>query len=605
MWPWLLHEPPPIRGLLLFKPEKIRVDEWWTVTPSMLAQARHVPPFPIANENLGGGRAPLLMSVPVLYYTTFFRPQLWGFFLFDFEHGFSFYWCCKVFGLLFAWAWLMQQVGIKSRAIVTFGTAWLFFSSFMQWWFSSPAMLPEMLACWAMMTGCALIFFSSSKRGPLVLAFCGFVFFGANFVLCLYPGFQVPLLYVTAAILIGKSFEGRSANDWRAGKGLAILGVALLALGLLLVPFYRDVRETLDTVAHTYYPGIFRNHGGGLSLFQLFSGVLGFFESEQKPPTGYNNICEASNFYPLWVPVMLMLTVVACWRRIGIPPLIIALATAIIVTSIYCLVPVPVWLAHGSLLAFSDESRILLGLGVANILLCCVFFDSMGERILTDRIVPIVFACLCIGVAILAIGSHVDHTRFVLLALANAVIIGLFFWERARSGFLVSFAALIVMNGAPINPVMRGLSALVQSPAFAVIDRLHRADADGRWLVYEKLEYAQLVKATGAEVLNGAKIVPDLDLMRQLDPDGRYESIYNRYANVRLYLPDGPEPVWFANIAIRGFAIMLPPDLPLLKRGGYRYAMFPRPWLDASLYGFSLVEEIEPAGLYIYKSSQE
>src|SRR5438067_13015324 len=52
-------------------------------------------------------------------------------------------------------------------------------------------------------------------------------------------------------------------------------------------------------VAHTVYPGQRRSAGGELSLFKLFSGVLGFFESEQTVPAVYDNICEASNFYPL------------------------------------------------------------------------------------------------------------------------------------------------------------------------------------------------------------------------------------------------------------------------------------------------------------------
>lgn len=86
-WQSVLGEPEPTRGLLLSTPKKIRSDEWVVWTPSILAQANHTPPFPIENLNLGWGRAPLLMSIPVAYYTTLFRPQLWGFFLFDFALG--------------------------------------------------------------------------------------------------------------------------------------------------------------------------------------------------------------------------------------------------------------------------------------------------------------------------------------------------------------------------------------------------------------------------------------------------------------------------------------------------------------------------------------
>jgi hypothetical protein len=34
-----------------------------------------------------------------------------GLFLFDFERGYSFYWCCKVFGLLLASGWFFMAIG--------------------------------------------------------------------------------------------------------------------------------------------------------------------------------------------------------------------------------------------------------------------------------------------------------------------------------------------------------------------------------------------------------------------------------------------------------------------------------------------------------------
>ena len=286
MWQKILREPGPPPGLLLFEPQLIRIDEWNVTTPSMLSQARQSPAFPIENPSLGAGRAPLLMSVPVAYYTTLFRPQLWGFFLFDFEHGFSFYWCGKVFGLLLASAWLLRQIGIKNPVVVAFGTIWIFFSSFVQWWFSSPAMLPEMIACWAMSMGFALRFFSRLSRWQLAFALTGFVFFGVNFVLCLYPSFQIPLLYLSIAVVTGMWLQRRLTGDWHTRQGLTMLGAALGALVLILVPFWLSVHETLQIVAHTSYPGVDRGSGGGLSVFQLFSGIVGFFESAKRVPAG-------------------------------------------------------------------------------------------------------------------------------------------------------------------------------------------------------------------------------------------------------------------------------------------------------------------------------
>ena len=600
VWQEVLREPGPPRGLLLFKPERIRADEWRVVTPSMLSQARQSRRFPIENESLGAGRAPLLMSVPVAYYTTFFRPQLWGFFLLDFERGFSFYWCCKVFGLLLAAVWLLRQIGIKNVGVLAFGALWIFFSSFVQWWFSTPAMLPEMMASWAMATGFTLQFFSKSSPRRLTFASLGFVFFGVNFVLCLYPGFQVPLLYVSVAIVIGIWLQRRATEDWQGKQGLMVLGVALALLILILVPFWLSVRDTLQIVAQTVYPGPIRSRGGGLSLFSLLSGAFGFFESENHVLADYANSCEASNFYPLWVPVVVAV-VMAKWRsRTPVPPLLIALAVPLVLLSIYCLIPLPRWLAQTSLLGFATVTRLLLGIGIANILLCCVFLDSYRSRVLPGGVFAGSVAFLCLAAGFWMARPFTDM-RLVSTAVINAFLISLFFWERARPWFLAAFAALIISNGIGINPVMTGLSPLLEANAFRKIGNLHAADPENRWIVYENLNLAQMVKATGARVLNGTRIVPDMEFMQELAPQASDRMVWNRYATIAVELPGYGSNIAFQLVYDDLYLITLPPELPLLRSRGYGYLVFPRNWSNANLHGFSLVEQIEPAQLFIYK----
>ena len=138
IWTEILNDLTKPKGLLLFTPRPSRADEWHGWTPAALSQARQTPPFPIENLSLGGARTPLIMSVPVRHYTAFFRPHLWGFFVFDFERGFSFFWCFKILALLLASAWFLRQLGVRHRAVLLFGTLWIFFSGFIQWWFSSP-----------------------------------------------------------------------------------------------------------------------------------------------------------------------------------------------------------------------------------------------------------------------------------------------------------------------------------------------------------------------------------------------------------------------------------------------------------------------------------
>ncbi len=91
------------------------------------------------------------MSVPVRHYSMLFRPQFWGFFVFAEERGFAWFWNTKIFGLLISFYLLFRLLLGGREALSAFGSIAVSYSSYVQWFFSCPPMLPEMLASWAFM----------------------------------------------------------------------------------------------------------------------------------------------------------------------------------------------------------------------------------------------------------------------------------------------------------------------------------------------------------------------------------------------------------------------------------------------------------------------
>src|SRR5207249_279869 len=147
------------------------------------------------------------------------------------------------------------QIGVRSYLLAIFGAIWVLFSSYVQWWFSSPGMLPEMITTWAICLGCSVCFFKDRHHGKLGLALAGFIFCGTNFVLCLYPPYQIPLTLLMLAILIGVWLENSDKQDSKSTiRALLLIGTGLLAIAIMLIPYWIDVRGTLETVAHTVYP---------------------------------------------------------------------------------------------------------------------------------------------------------------------------------------------------------------------------------------------------------------------------------------------------------------------------------------------------------------
>ena len=607
-WQAALREPEPIRGLVAGTPKDIRSDEWVVWTPSILSQARQTPPFPIENASLGAGRAPLIMSVPVAYFATFFRPQLWGFFLLDLERGFAWYWCAKVFGLLLAFGWMLRRIGIRSAVIVAFGSAAFFFSSFTQWWFSSPAMLPEMVASWAMCVGCVLLCAEGQGRWRTLLASAGLVFFGINFALCLYPPFQVPLLWLGAVIVGCVWWERRKADQPLRARGFIIATFAAVIALAILVPFARDVWPTLQTVANTEYPGGRENKGGGYTLFKLLSGPLGFFESEQRVPPQFVNISEASNFYPLWMFALFAAVIARFRRAIPLPPLVVALPVFIIAISIFCTVELPQWLLRATFFAHVHEARALLALGVANVVVVCVFLDRYRNRILGlwwslagAFVAAAAIGALFFAARQLAAPFLADKSWVALVIGANTLIVALFFFEPARRWFLLAFAALLISSNGLVNPIMRGLGPITGSAAYAEISKLHAADPQAKWIAYGDHVTGQFIKTTGATVLNGTKIVPDLEFWRQLDPAGAFDSVYNRYAWIICVPRVFPEEVRFELLQMEFYSVDLPPGLKPLRDAGYDYYVFPQQWHDAIFYDFGLASETAGQRLWIYR----
>ena len=607
-WQMVLREPEPIRGLLAGTPKNIRSDEWVVWTPSILSQARQTPPFPIENSNLGAGRAPLLMSMPVAYYTTLFRPQLWGFFLLDLERGFSWYWCAKVFGLLLALFWFFRMIGIESRGIAIFGTTAIFFSSFTQWWFSSPAMLPEMVASWAMCIGCTIACLQQTSRWRLALAAAGLLFFGINFVLCLYPPFQIPLVFLALVLLGALWIERRKSERAFRPSGLIVAGGATVVGLLALIPFWIDVWPTLQIVAATEYPAGRQNKGGGYALWQLLAGPLGFFESEQRIPPDFPNIAEASNFYPLSLLALGGVVAARIRSRVSIPPIVIALSVFIAALGIYCTVELPQWLLRATLLAHVHEARALLSVGLANIILAAVFLDRYRQPIFGKlwgsggAVIAVAALALLYFVVRGRAPAFFEERQYLFLLIGtNAVIVGMFFWDAARRWLPIAFAALLICSNGLINPIMRGLGPITGSAAYAEMEKLHADDESAKWIAYGDHVTGQFIKTTGASVLNGTKIVPDLEFWRSLDPAGTYAPVYNRYAWIICAPKVFPEEVSFELLQMEFFTVDLPPGLKQLRDGGYDYYVFPHQWRDAMFYDFEAVAGQANDKLWIYR----
>ncbi|MGI9086290.1 MAG: DUF7657 domain-containing protein, partial [Chthoniobacterales bacterium] len=294
-------------GLLMGLPRPTRSDEWLVWTPAALGQLHHQPPMPVTNPSLGAGATPLLMSLPVRHYSMIFRPQFWGFFLGDEEFGFAWFWNAKIFGLLVSLFLLFRKLLRGRVALALLGSIAVAYSSYVQWFFSCPPMLPEMLASWAVMLLAGRRCFDATAGWKKLLAAGVLVASSLNFILCCYPPFQIPLAYLALALFGAFLWERRARS---LHGGFFWLAGAFALVAVLLWPIFLQCRATLEIIAQTSYPGTRRGSGGTLPMAHLFSGALDFFNAGQPAPAMFRNRTEASNIFPIWLPAI----AVVGWR---------------------------------------------------------------------------------------------------------------------------------------------------------------------------------------------------------------------------------------------------------------------------------------------------
>ena len=598
-WSGILHDASTADALLLFKPRQARSDEWLVWTPSILAQANHQPAWPIENPAVGAGKSPLIMSLPVRHYSMLFRPQLYGFFLLGAERGFSWYWNTKSFGLLAAMFLLFFKLtGGRVRLALT-GAALVFGAGYVQWFFSCPPMLPEMLSMWALALVCIITLSDRCAPPARIAATAGLIIGVVNFVLCCYPPYQIPLLYLAAAILCGWFWQPRGAGHVAKAPVILSYCVAAVCICGVLIPFFIECMPTLHMVANTAYPGARRSNGGGVSFVSLLRGIAAPLVFEKSYPESVDNVCNASGFFPFALAALPLLSMGLSRQNLR---LLLPCCVFLGFFTLFSLAPMPQWLAGVTRLGLTTTERWALPIGIANIIIAILFFPEVATTPFKLRLAAWLFAMALVARWMIDAGAAnpVFFTGWRIVALTAAAAI-LFASYLAGRLVLFTFCSLCILAPAAltVNPVTQGLGPLLNSPSAAAVREIAKTDPAAGWVAYDSSFLSQFLMAQGMWVLSGAKTVPDLHFYDQIDPGRRFRSIYNRYGIVVFQMPAAAGEVDFNLVNFCGYDVMIDPRNDALRREGVRYYVFPHA-SDAA--GLELLKAMPESHMWIYRA---
>ncbi|MEY2482611.1 MAG: hypothetical protein QOK24_1139 [Verrucomicrobiota bacterium] len=574
-WTDVVHKP------LLGTPKHVRSDEWGFHTPAILNQALRSNRLSVFDSSVGPGKAALLGNIPCWHFTQLFRPQFWSFFCLPVDFAFSFYWQAKAL-ILLTGVFTLLLLLTRSSAVSAIGALWYFFSAYTQWAYSWASLLPEMvgLFCWVISLTCYLLLGRNKVRllgAAVVCAACAI-----NFALCAYPPHQIPLIVFGVAIILCWLWSHRS-QIWRRefllARFLALAGCWGI-VGLVMFWFYLDAKETLVAAAGTVYPGHRLSSGGDVPVSQLLSHFLDFWKSENSFPSSQGNICESSGYF--WLAP---LTLLMGWRPAAFRPpsaLQVCLWTSFLFLLCWMLIPIPAAIGRWMFFDMVPSYRCYHALGLINIAIVGVFLaERPAEAALRLSLRNCWGICAVVVLPALLLFSYMNgklNYFFSIWALGFASIyLSLLVLSLARRRLkifaLILLVPLVLANGL-INPVDRGLDVITSSSLFKALQNDESLRL-GKWLIYAPwADEPAVLSATGIDVLDTLKIVPERARLAPFDPENRYQEVINRSCYL-MALPLGGEEASSFQTAGPGNVLwkVSPADLRL-NRIGVRHVAF-------------------------------
>lgn len=560
-WRLITDREAPDRSLVAGTPKEIRSDEWMIQTPWIVSQLEREPRLGLTNPNVGDGPAPLLTNLPARHWTVLFRPQMWGFLCLPNEYSFALYWNFKWYALLLG-AFLFLEVITGGRVLLSLaGAVFLLAAPYIQWWFSTPTCMPEMLAMLFFSLWSIAVVFRTASKWKAVAAAIILLFALLQFVLCCYPRFQIPLGYVALLLLVSGA-AGKPAREFRLLRFACFGGTLLIALALLSI-WYGEVAGLIHRIAQLKYPGQMLSTGGDFPWLQLFAPFLEYSMTEQNYPRVAMNVCEAAGFLFIAPLLLALFARDAIQRRVD--RLFAGCVIGAVLLLIFMLAGIPVWLARASGWSQVYGARALLPLGIVSTV---GLFRYLSRDVQEARRARDLSLFCVLGVALVLLLQHVNVLlqRFtdlpgVCAAAVFFALVTMSIWShRVTATCTLLVIPLLVVTGLT-NPINKGLRGLTRSSLRGKFAELQHANPAAKWLVLSRSGrgpmISHLIESTGAPVLGSARITPDDEMLRVLDPTAASKEITERYANIS-FVPSADTAPRFELTFINSYTIHLP-----------------------------------------------
>jgi hypothetical protein len=536
-----VHDP----SLLVGVPRGVRSDEWLVQSSWVVSQSQQG--FAPLNETFPGGMdATVQNDLPSWDWSTIFRPHVAGLLFLPLDQGMAIRWWVPALALL-AGCYVFVVSLLPRRPITAVALSLcMFFTPLIQWWFVPTTLWPVALA---FLGATAVVWAIKDPRLWVRVVWAGLAAYVAvATAMSIYAPFIVPAALVLLFFSVGyvlDAVRGGRISFGASLKRLVPLFSAFAAAAVVLVVWILTRLSTIAALFTTVYPGQRLEATGaswGQDILGLVAGPLdGLLWWGNNPALGGNQ-SESSSVLLICVfllPIMVWL-IVQRWRtekRLDWTMTMVVACIAVVTAFLF----IPGWdaVAHLLLLDRSTDSRMRLAyaiLAIVSVVLVIARLDASERRApWLASIVTTGFTALAIaGVAFAAYQRDpalvLAHRTWI--AVAIAILAGIFLLTRKRAT-LGSGALLIASLGVGllVNPLYVGVFDLNETAVGKSVAATN-ASAPGTWVgIGQAIPTAVLVES-GVRALNGVQTYPPAQMWDAIDPAHRYETEWNRLANV-------------------------------------------------------------------------
>ena len=328
------------------------------------------------------------------------------------------------------------------------------------------------------------------------------------------------------------------------------MGISIVLIIALILYFIKTAWIDIITMMSTVYPGGRFETGGDCKIDQF----IAYFTNIFLPYTNeIANPCEISSYiYPF---TGLIIVMISSLKNINAKNLKEKLKGNGLLVSLIILFVFYLWwlfvgfsriIAQITFMYFSQVERTQMVLGIVAILIMIILLKQTSEKKnkIFTKLQATLISLIVILISYILIKNSIYKEFFTFIkfeALSIMLFTMTYFYLRANKKAFCYFMCIIaIVAGITVNPIVRGTKVLYETDISKQINKIHEEDKEALWL--GKYNWSgQYLLANGVKVLNGVNTYPNFDWLKVVDPDGKYNEVYNRYAHIFITLSDKTE----------------------------------------------------------------